>query len=89
VPVAFVTLRPSADPASVRKGVSAAVETGIGGIARLGQVYVSTALPKTRAGKIMRRLLREAAETGTVRGDITGLDDPTALQAVLAAVHTA
>jgi acetyl-CoA synthetase len=79
VPVAFVTLRPGADPASVR----------IGGIARLGQVYVSTALPKTRAGKIMRRLLREAAETGTVRGDITGLDDPTALQAVLAAVNTA
>jgi hypothetical protein len=31
--------------------------------------------------------LREAAETGTVRGDITGLDDPTALQAVLAAVN--
>jgi acetyl-CoA synthetase len=89
VPVAFVTLRPGADPASVRKGVSAAVESGIGGIARLGQVYVSTALPKTRAGKIMRRLLREAAETGAVRGDITGLDDPTALQAVLTAVNSA
>jgi acetyl-CoA synthetase len=89
VPVAFVTLRPGADPASVRKGVSAAVERGIGGIARLGQVYISAALPKTRAGKIMRRLLREAAETGTVRGDITGLDDPAALQAVLAAVNTA
>jgi acetyl-CoA synthetase len=87
VPVAFVTLRPGVDPAAVRKGVSAAVETGIGGIARLGQVYISAALPKTRAGKIMRRLLREAAETGTVRGDITGLDDPTALQAVLAAVN--
>jgi acetyl-CoA synthetase len=89
VPVAFVTLRPGADPASVRKGVFAAVERGIGGIARLGQVYISAALPKTRAGKIMRRLLREAAETGTVRGDITGLDDPAALQAVLAAVNTA
>ena len=88
VPVAFVTLRPGVDPAAVRKGVSAAVETGIGGIARLGQVYISAALPKTRAGKIMRRLLREAAETGTVQGDITGLDDPTALQAVLAAVNT-
>jgi acetyl-CoA synthetase len=88
VPVAFVTLRPGADPAAVRKGVSAAVETGIGRIARLGQVYISAALPKTRAGKIMRRLLREAAETGTVQGDITGLDDPTALQAVLAAVNT-
>jgi acetyl-CoA synthetase len=88
VPVAFVTLRPGVDPAAVRKGVSAAVETGIGGIARLGQVYITAALPKTRAGKIMRRLLREAAETRTVRGDITGLDDPTALQAVLAAVNT-
>ncbi|WP_426440149.1 AMP-binding protein [Bradyrhizobium genosp. P] len=88
VPVAFVTLRPGADAAAVKTGVATAVERGIGGIARLGNVYVATALPKTRAGKIMRRLLREAAETGTVTGDTTGLDDPAAVQAVLTAVKS-
>ncbi len=89
VPVAFVTLRPGADPASVAAGVAAAVEREIGGIARLGRVYVSTSLPKTRAGKIMRRLLREAAESGTVQGDTAGLEDQAAVQAVLAAVKDA
>ncbi len=87
VPVAFVTLRPDADEAVVRAGVAAAVERAIGGIARLGQVYVPAALPKTRAGKVMRRLLREAAETGAVNGDLTGLDDPASLKAVLDAVR--
>jgi acetyl-CoA synthetase len=89
VPVAFVTLRAGTDPASVRAGVAAAVEREIGGIARLGRVYVSTSLPKTRAGKIMRRLLREAAETGAVRGDTAGLEDQSAVQAVLDAVGNA
>ncbi len=87
VPVAFVTLLPGAMEAEVRDGVTAAVERAIGGIARLGHVYVPTALPKTRAGKVMRRLLREAAETGAVKGDLTGLDDPAALEAVLNAIR--
>ncbi|MEI9889195.1 MAG: AMP-binding protein [Rhizomicrobium sp.] len=87
VPVAFVTLRPGTDPAEAHAGVSAAVERAIGGIARLDKVYVCAALPKTRAGKVMRRLLREAGETGAVQGDLTGLEDPSALDAVLAAVR--
>ena len=87
VPVAFVTLRPGADPATVSAGVSAAVERAIGGIARLGHVYMPSALPKTRAGKVMRRLLREAVETGEVRGDLTGLEDPSTVDAVLAVVR--
>jgi acetyl-CoA synthetase len=89
VPVAFVTLRPGADADTVKAGVASAVERAIGGIARLGKIYVSTALPKTRAGKIMRRLLREAAETGAVKGDTTGLEDVASVQAVLASVHPA
>ncbi len=63
--------------------------SGHGGIARLARVYVCTALPKTRAGKIMRRLLREAAESGRVQGDTTGLEDAAAVEAVLAAVKDA
>ena len=89
VPVAFVTLRPGGDPDAVGAGVAQAVERGIGGIARLARVYVCAALPKTRAGKIMSRLLREAAETGRVEGDTTGLEDAAAVAAVLDAVHDA
>jgi acetyl-CoA synthetase len=89
VPVAFVTLRQGSDPDAVSAGVAHAVEHGIGGIARLARVYVCSALPKTRAGKIMRRLLREAAESGRVQGDMTGLEDAAAVEAVLAAVKDA
>jgi acetyl-CoA synthetase len=87
VPVAFVTLKPGTDPAVAATNVSACVEKAVGTFARLGSVYVSTALPKTRAGKIMRRLLREAAETGAITGDTSGLEDPGSLEAVLAAVR--
>jgi acetyl-CoA synthetase len=86
VPVAFVTLLPGADRLAVERAVRAAVERAIGGIARLQAVHVVPALPKTRAGKIMRRLLRELAETGRVTGDLTGLEDLDALGGIAKAV---
>ncbi|MNL66416.1 Acetyl-coenzyme A synthetase [compost metagenome] len=86
LPVAFVVLKPDVDSTEAISGVASAVEKAVGTYARLGCVYVATALPKTRAGKVMRRLLREAAETGAIGGDVTGLEDHTALDAVLAAV---
>jgi acetyl-CoA synthetase len=89
VPVAFITLRTDADAALVQRALMASVEKAIGGIARLERVYVLTSMPKTRAGKIMRRLLREAAETGSVRGDTSGLEDPTSVNALLEAVQAA
>src|SRR6202012_4486775 len=46
VPVAFVTLLAGADHAQVTADVTAAVDTAIGGIARLHRVYVSRAIPK-------------------------------------------
>ncbi|MGQ0621371.1 MAG: AMP-binding protein [Panacagrimonas sp.] len=86
VPVAFITLRADAEAGAVKAQVDAAVVNAIGSIARLSRIYVCTALPKTRAGKTLRRLLREAAETGSIRGDTTGLEDAAALAAVLKAV---
>lgn len=86
VVVAFVTSRPSAAPDDLASGVTAAVEAGIGGIARLSRVHVCAALPKTRAGKIMLCLLREAAETGQVRSDLIGLESSASVEAVLEAV---
>ncbi len=89
VPVAFVTLRPDADPAGVQQALMASVERAIGGIARLERVYVLGSMPKTRAGKIMRRLLREAAETGDVRGDLSGLEDLAAVTGLVEVVQAA
>ncbi|MBZ5600982.1 MAG: acetate--CoA ligase [Acidobacteriia bacterium] len=47
----------------------------IGGFARPEEIRFSDALPKTRSGKIMRRLLREIVTTNTVAGDVTTLED--------------
>jgi acetyl-CoA synthetase len=88
VPVAFVTLMPSADRLWVEAAVTAAVDAAIGGIARLHRVYVTRAIPKTRAGKIMRRLLREAVQDGRITSDTTGLEDPDSLDAILEAVRS-
>lgn len=47
----------------------------IGALARPDDIRFTDALPKTRSGKIMRRLLRELASTGEVKGDTTTLED--------------
>ncbi|MBS1800747.1 MAG: acetate--CoA ligase [Acidobacteria bacterium] len=47
----------------------------IGALARPDDVRFTEQLPKTRSGKIMRRLLRELATTGEVKGDTTTLED--------------
>jgi acetyl-CoA synthetase len=53
----------------------------IGAIARPDDVFVTAELPKTRSGKIMRRLLRDVAE-GRALGDTTTLADPTVVAAL-------
>jgi acetyl-CoA synthetase len=87
VPVAFVTLMADADRPQVERAVAAAVDHAIGGIARLHKVYVTRSIPKTRAGKIMRRLLREAVQSGRITSDTTGLEDPDSLTAILDSVR--
>jgi len=47
----------------------------IGGIAKPDDIRFAEALPKTRSGKIMRRLLREIAGGAQVTGDTTTLED--------------
>ncbi len=77
---AFVTLkegRPTdvAAVASLRDHVA----EKIGSIAKPERILFAAELPKTRSGKIMRRLLRDVAE-GRVLGDTTTLADPTVVQ---------
>ena len=73
---AFVTLR-SGQQASetLRKELVLAVRTQIGPFAAPDQIRFTDSLPKTRSGKIMRRLLREVAAGREVQGDTSTLED--------------
>jgi acetyl-CoA synthetase len=74
--VAFVTPRQGfvADDA-LAKELREHVVLQIGALARPEEVRFAEALPKTRSGKIMRRLLREVASGSKARGDTTTLED--------------
>jgi acetyl-CoA synthetase len=75
--VAFVILRSdvAGDPVTIGEELRRHVATEISAIARPRQVLVVDELPKTRSGKIMRRLLRDVAEHRSL-GDVTTLADP-------------
>jgi acetyl-CoA synthetase len=59
----------------------------IGPIAKPRQIMVVPELPKTRSGKIMRRLLRDVAEQRDM-GDVTTLADPTVMNLISAGLET-
>jgi acetyl-CoA synthetase len=73
---AFVTLKEGAHPSeTLASDLKDHVAKKIGAIARPDDIIFSADLPKTRSGKIMRRLLRDIAE-GKALGDTTTLADP-------------
>ena len=80
--VAFVTLKADQSISSVlRDDLKQHVVEKIGAIARPEDILFSGDLPKTRSGKIMRRLLRDIAE-GRALGDVTTLADPAVVQSL-------
>ena len=62
------------DPSQIKKDISAIVAKIIGAIARPDKIQIVSGLPKTRSGKIMRRILRKIAE-----GDVSNLGDTSTL----------
>jgi acetyl-CoA synthetase len=73
---AFVTLKTNIDPTpALKRELREHVGKHIGAIAKPDEVRFAEALPKTRSGKIMRRLLKEIASGKTVTGDTTTLED--------------
>jgi acetyl-CoA synthetase len=77
---AFVTLDEGYAPSEeLRQELRQWVAKEIGALARPEYLRFTQMLPKTRSGKIMRRLLREVASNGEVLGDITTLEDFTVL----------
>jgi acetyl-CoA synthetase len=74
--VAFVSLQDGHEPSvALQDELKKHVAKEIGALARPDHIRFTPSLPKTRSGKIMRRLLRELAATGEVKGDITTLED--------------
>ena len=74
--VAFVTPRQGVvvTPA-LKEELRAHIGTQIGSIAKPDDIRFTDALPKTRSGKIMRRLLKEIAAGGDIKGDTSTLED--------------
>ena len=73
---AFVTLQAGTAPSDAMKDeLRKWVTKEIGALARPDDIRFTDALPKTRSGKIMRRLLRELAGSGEVKVDTTTLED--------------
>ena len=73
---AFVTLEGGQTASdALKQELRQWVAKEIGALARPDDLRFTDALPKTRSGKIMRRLLRELASTGEVKGDTTTLED--------------
>jgi acetyl-CoA synthetase len=90
--VAFVTLKLSADDkmkdqAPVIEELRVHVSKVISPIARPRQIILTPELPKTRSGKIMRRLLRDVAEDRQL-GDVTTLMDPTVVNMISGLMST-
>ena len=83
---AFVTLKAGVTVTpDLKKQLSDHVAREIGALARPDDIRFTEALPKTRSGKIMRRLLKEIATTGVAKGDVTTLEDINVLSRLSAA----
>jgi acetyl-CoA synthetase len=79
--VAFVTLEGTHKASdALKEELRRHVTREIGALARPDEIRFSDQLPKTRSGKLLRRLLREIATSGTIAGDVTTLEDFSVLE---------
>ncbi|MGB1103066.1 MAG: acetate--CoA ligase [Crocinitomicaceae bacterium] len=83
----FVTLKAigaDRDPESLRKEINQLISEHVGPIAKLDKVQFTIGLPKTRSGKIMRRILRKIASGDTSNiGDTSTLLNPEVVQSIM------
>jgi propionyl-CoA synthetase len=91
MPLAFAVLKDGAKVgtpetrAAEEKSVLETVDRLLGAIARPSRVHFVTLLPKTRSGKLLRRSIQALAE-GRDPGDLTTIEDPSALEQIRSAV---
>ena len=83
----YVTLKEvgeGRDPDNLRKEINQVITERIGAIAKLDKIQFTTGLPKTRSGKIMRRILRKIASKDTANlGDISTLLNPDVVEGIM------
>ena len=80
--IAFLTLRAGFSASDLlREELVHHIRTSLGPIASPDEIYFVNKLPKTRSGKIMRRLLKSIS-TGSAIGDVTSLEDGTSVQEI-------
>ena len=91
VPVAFAVVKDASKVATAElaaaheKEVMATVDRELGAIGRPARVHFVSMLPKTRSGKLLRRLIQAICE-GRDAGDTTTIEDPSALEQIRGAV---
>jgi acetyl-CoA synthetase len=84
VPLAFVVLRSGAQASTaLEHELIQRIATELGAFAKPQRVILTSTLPRTRSGKIMRRLLRDLAREGKVMGDVSALENPDAIDTIL------
>ncbi len=81
VPIAFVILKNSEDPEKMRKEIKKTTDEHIGPIARPKEIYFVEDVPKTRSGKIMRRILKSMLR-GRELGNLSTLKNPESVEKV-------
>ncbi len=79
VPVAFVVLKGEKEKEDLKQEIKESLREEIGPIAMLKEVYIISDLPKTRSGKIMRRILKKLF-TGEELGDLSTLSNPESVE---------
>ncbi len=77
----YVSLKPGIDPDGMEAKVVTAIETEIGKIARPKNVWIVPDMPKTRSGKIMRRVIASVSNFADV-GDVTTLANPEVVEGI-------
>ena len=82
VPELYVSLQPGYEPSqALQDKIIQAVATELGPIAKPRHVWIVSDMPKTRSGKIMRRVLRSLSDHGEA-GDVTTLANPEVVEAI-------
>jgi acetyl-CoA synthetase len=82
LPDIYISLKPGEKPSKkIKEKVIKSIETTIGKIARPKNVYIVPDMPKTRSGKIMRRVLASISN-GRDIGDVTTLANPDVVESI-------
>ena len=81
----FITLKDSSiDNNSIKSNINKIISNKIGPIAKLDKIQITAGLPKTRSGKIMRRILRKIASNQFHNlGDVSTLLDPSVVENII------